>query len=42
MANKIEFDLKDVETLASKGLTENQIAVSLGVSRSIILRRNSG
>jgi biotin operon repressor len=39
MANKIEFDLKDVETLASKGLTENQIAVSLGVSRSTIQRR---
>ena len=39
MANKIEFDLKDVETLASRGLTENQIAVSLGVSRSTIQRR---
>ena len=39
MAKKIEFDLKDVETLASKGLTENQIAVSLGVSRSTIARR---
>ena len=39
MANKIEFDLRDVETLASRGLTENQIAVSLGVSRSTIQRR---
>lgn len=39
MANKIEFDLNDVESLASKGLTEKQIAISLGVSRSTIQRR---
>ena len=41
MANKIEFDLKDVESLASNGLTEKQIAISLGVSRSTIQRRKS-
>jgi len=39
MANKIEFDLKDVETLASRGLTEKQVATELGVSRSTIQRR---
>lgn len=39
MANKIEFNLNDVETLASKGLTEKQVATELGVSRSTIQRR---
>ena len=39
MANKIEFNLSDVETLASKGLTEKQVATELGVSRSTIQRR---
>ena len=39
MAKKIEFNLDDVEALAGKGLTEEQIAVSLGVSRATIARR---
>lgn len=39
MANKIQFDLKEVERLASIGCTEEQIAQSLGVSRQTIARR---
>ena len=39
MAKRIEFNLTDVEALASKGLTEEQIGVSLGVSRATIARR---
>ena len=39
MATKIEFNLADVESLASKGMTEQQIAISLGVSRATISRR---
>ena len=39
MANKIPLDLKEVERLASIGCTEEQIAQSLGVSRSTISRR---
>jgi len=39
MANKIPLDLKEVERLASIGCTEEQIARSLGVSRSTISKR---
>ena len=39
MANKIPLDLKEVERLASIGCTEEQIARSLGVSRTTIQRR---
>lgn len=39
MANKIPLDLKEVERLASIGCTEEQIAQSLGVSRSTISKR---
>ena len=39
MANKIPLDLKEVERLASIGCTEEQIAQSLGVSRTTIQRR---
>ena len=39
MANKIQFDLKEVERLASIGCTEEQIAQSLGVGRATIQRR---
>ena len=39
MANTIELDLKAVEELASVGLTEQQIADSLGISRSTLSRR---
>ena len=39
MANKIEFDLAEIERLASTGLTEQQIADSLGVCRKTISNR---
>ena len=39
MANKIPLDLKEVQRLASIGCTEEQIAQSLGVSRSTISKR---
>lgn len=39
MAKKIQLDLKEVERLASIGCTEEQIAQSLGVSRSTISER---
>lgn len=39
MAHKKELDLQRVEELASQGLSEQQIADSLGVSRSTIDRR---
>tara|TARA_B100002019_G_C21039364_1_gene483698 strand:+ start:112 stop:486 length:375 start_codon:yes stop_codon:yes gene_type:complete len=39
MAKKIQFDLTEVERLASIGCTEEQIAQSLGVSRQTIARR---
>ena len=39
MANTKRIDLKSVEELASLGLTEQQIADSLGISRSTLNRR---
>jgi transcriptional regulator with XRE-family HTH domain len=39
MANTKQPDLKSVEELASLGLTEQQIADSLGISRSTLNRR---
>ena len=39
MAEKKEINLAEVERLASIGLTEEQIAESLGISRSTITRR---
>lgn len=39
MAEKKEINLAQVERLASIGLTEEQIAQSLGISRSTITRR---
>ena len=39
MANTIVIDYEKVRTLASIGLTDEQIAVSIGVSRSTITRR---
>lgn len=41
MANTIELNLKVVEELASLGLTEQQIADSLGISRSTLSRRKT-
>ncbi|MAE02650.1 MAG: LuxR family transcriptional regulator [Porticoccaceae bacterium] len=41
MANTKQFDLKSVEELASLGLTEQQIADSLGISRSTLSRRKT-
>lgn len=37
--NAIEIDLKQVEALASQGMTHEQIAYSLGVSPDTITRR---
>ena len=39
LANTIVIDYEKVRTLASIGLTDEQIAVSIGVSRSTITRR---
>lgn len=39
MAEKKEIDLSEVSRLASIGLSEEQIAQSLGISRSTITRR---
>lgn len=39
MAEKKEIDLSEVARLASIGLSEEQIAQSLGISRSTITRR---
>lgn len=39
MANRIEIDIERVESLAAQGLSEQQIADSLGISRSTIDRR---
>lgn len=39
MAKLIEIDIDRVRQLAARGLTEEQIAVSLGVSRATIGRR---
>ena len=39
MANKQPIDYEKVRDLASIGLTDEQIAVSIGVSRSTITRR---
>jgi transcriptional regulator with XRE-family HTH domain len=41
MANTIEINLRVVEELASLGLTEQQIADSLGISRSTLSRRKT-
>lgn len=41
MANTKQIDLKSVEKLASLGLTEQQIADSLGISRSTLSRRKT-
>jgi len=41
MANTIELNLKVVEDLACLGLTEQQIADSLGISRSTLSRRKA-
>lgn len=41
MANTKQIDLKSVEELASLGLTEQQIADSLGISRSTLSRRKT-
>jgi transcriptional regulator with XRE-family HTH domain len=41
MANTIKLDLNTVEELASIGLTEQQIADSLGISRSTLSRRKN-
>ena len=41
MANTKKLDLKSVEELASLGLTEQQIADSLGISRSTLSRRKT-
>ena len=38
MARKIELDLSKVESLAAQGLTEEQIADALGVSRATVTR----
>jgi predicted sugar kinase len=39
MAKKKEFDLNEVERLASLGLTEEQIGLALGVSPDTMTRR---
>jgi len=39
MARKIELDLSKVESLAAQGLTEEQIADALGVSRTTLNNR---
>lgn len=39
MARKIELDLAKVESLAAQGLTEEQIADALGVSRTTLNNR---
>ena len=39
MANTIELDLREVERLLAMGLTEEQMATSMGVSVSTITRR---
>ena len=39
MAKKIQFDLDKVTELASKGLSEEQIAINLGVCRQTIAKR---
>jgi transcriptional regulator with XRE-family HTH domain len=41
MANTKQIDLKSVEELASLGLTDQQIADSLGISRSTLSRRKT-
>jgi transcriptional regulator with XRE-family HTH domain len=41
MANTIEINLRVVEELACLGLTEQQIADSLGISRSTLSRRKT-
>jgi uncharacterized protein (DUF2384 family) len=41
MAKKKEFDLNEVERLASLGLTEEQIGLALGVSDATITRRKN-
>ena len=41
MANKKEFDLVEVERLASLGLSEEQIGLALGVSRATISRNKA-
>ena len=41
MSNTKQLDLKSVEELASLGLTEQQIADSLGISRSTLSRRKA-
>ena len=41
MAHTIKLDLNTVEELASIGLTEQQIADSLGISRSTLSRRKN-
>lgn len=39
MANEIEFDLERLEYLASRGLTQEQIAHSFGASQATFSRR---
>jgi hypothetical protein len=41
MANTIEINLRVVEELACLGFTEQQIADSLGISRSTLSRRKT-
>ena len=41
MANTKQIDLKSLEELAAIGLTEQQIADSLGISRSTLSRRKT-
>lgn len=39
MSNKIEFDYKEVSNLAARGLTQQQVALALGVSLRTVANR---